>query len=880
AATLLLFSAAIPVSYLLAALALRYPQRKPFRLNSLVAASQFVGVALLAPLVSAAVGVVFFVSGRASWQGWVHAFYHWWLGDVIGILISGSSALVFLHVFTRRKMRGRLRMDGPKAARLMGQSLALAIAMLLVSASQIADLHFLAHLSFLPVLWLALTRALPGASFGLTLVSLGGIAWLWALGVPLTDPDSLQTLLIAIAIGALLLGGAVADQRREARSLRRREEQFRALADYTYDWEWWIDPQGAFVYVSPSCERISGYRPEEFMADRALILNIIHPEEQPAFAAHIQVDVVSRQPAALDFRIITRNGETRWMSHVCQPIYSDDGRWLGERASNRDITAGKQAEMALEKRQRRAALLNEITRAALEAASLSAVQQILADRLGELFEADACYITHWDEAKGQILPGAAYGPMRERYAQFVPEPGENTTSEAALRAGHALVIVDAQNNAYCSPRLASLCPAASTLAVPLIADGKWLGAALINFHETHYFTVDEVDLGEQAAGLVALGLAKTRLADTERRRAAELARSNELVTALARLGARLQAAREREEILEILGAEMRTLGLDYVISRRLLDDSGMQIDAASFPAELLAKVGAMLGIPATQLITNYRNVPLLAAIVDQRRAHVSEDLISLTTEALPGIPANILRASLRLVGVPEHTCAIHLPLVTQGTVTGLMTVWGANVYPEEISIYSVFASHVAIALEKADLYAELQRLAITDPLTGLYNRRGLAELGAREMERARRYNRPLAAIMLDIDHFKVFNDTYGHPAGDLALCILAERGLRSLRELDILARYGGEEFFILLPENDLDGAFQAAERLRLAICETPFTFQEKSACLTISLGVCRADEDTHSLDDLIARSDMALYLAKQGGRNKAVAINPAGFLSD
>ncbi len=133
---------------------------------------------------------------------------------------------------------------------------------------------------------------------------------------------------------------------RAKKALLASEERFRTVSDFTYDWEYWIGPEGNYLYVSPSCERITGYRPDEFQEDPGLLKRITHPDDRAEIDSHDekseQEEVRSR-----DFRIINRNGDERWIGHLCQPVYSPDGRYLGRRASNRDITQRKRAEQAL-----------------------------------------------------------------------------------------------------------------------------------------------------------------------------------------------------------------------------------------------------------------------------------------------------------------------------------------------------------------------------------------------------------------------------------------------------------------------------------------------------------------------------------------------------
>jgi PAS domain S-box-containing protein len=143
-------------------------------------------------------------------------------------------------------------------------------------------------------------------------------------------------------------------------ALRRSEEKFRTFADWTYDWETWLDPHGNFVYTSPSCERITGYSPEEFIADPDLLIQIVHPGDRRSFEEHqTMVHVASAGPARIEYRIITRDGEEGWIEHVCRPLFSEDDRYLGRRTSTRDITYRKQTEKKIAEQHRKEAILTQ-----------------------------------------------------------------------------------------------------------------------------------------------------------------------------------------------------------------------------------------------------------------------------------------------------------------------------------------------------------------------------------------------------------------------------------------------------------------------------------------------------------------------------------------
>nr|WP_246463374.1 GGDEF domain-containing protein [Nitrospirillum iridis] len=163
----------------------------------------------------------------------------------------------------------------------------------------------------------------------------------------------------------------------------------------------------------------------------------------------------------------------------------------------------------------------------------------------------------------------------------------------------------------------------------------------------------------------------------------------------------------------------------------------------------------------------------------------------------------------------------------------------------------------------------LKLIAITDSLTGAGTRRYITDTAAREMARARRYGGPLSVLMLDIDHFKRINDTWGHQAGDLAICGVVDLCRAAIRDTDVIGRFGGEEFVILLPQTDRQEAERVAERLRVAVAGAPLTLAPNVVVtLTCSLGVTTLMPSDHTVDVLLSRADKALYEAKNAGRNR------------
>lgn len=171
--------------------------------------------------------------------------------------------------------------------------------------------------------------------------------------------------------------------------------------------------------------------------------------------------------------------------------------------------------------------------------------------------------------------------------------------------------------------------------------------------------------------------------------------------------------------------------------------------------------------------------------------------------------------------------------------------------------------------------ATLERLATTDHLTGLLNRRAFLDATEREIRRAHRYGQPLALIMLDVDHFKRINDGHGHPAGDEVLRRIAATCRGMLRDGDLMGRLGGEEFAITLVQPPLQVATAVAERLRKAVSELDIEFGGERLAVTISLGIAEVGEGITSLDHLVSKADACLYTAKREGRNRACVAGAA-----
>ena len=257
--------------------------------------------------------------------------------------------------------------------------------------------------------------------------------------------------------------------------------------------------------------------------------------------------------------------------------------------------------------------------------------------------------------------------------------------------------------------------------------------------------------------------------------------------------------------------------------------------------------------------------------IKNNHIYQSKELVKLISGFIVGIDTDKVKEFLKEAKMKSY---ILVPLVSKQTHFGSLIVFSSreNISNSELNFLSLFAKQIELAITIADLFQAVKEQAITDGMTGLYNRRYFEEYIKKEAIRAMRQNQKFTVIGLDLDHLKQINDTYGHNYGDIAIKAIAEVLKSNARSIDVAARMGGEEFNLILPGVDIEGGCIAAERIRKAIESVEL---EKIGRITASLGVATYPDQSDDIQELLELTDQAMYESKRNGRDRVSIAKPS-----
>jgi len=539
----------------------------------------------------------------------------------------------------------------------------------------------------------------------------------------------------------------------------------------------------------------------------------------------------------------------------------DDTRLLGIFASQASFVIQNIQLLASERRRNEElSVLNAIATAATGAHNEDELIEFVTHMIGEKLYPDNFGIMILDEEGALLQLHSSYRLGLMEKPASIPS-GVGITGNVALTGKTRRVADVSQAADYLNvdDRIRS------ELCVPLKLGERVIGVVNAESGKLNAFTQRDEDLLSVIAGQLATAIERLRTIDAQYRQNNQLERSNAMIKVLAQVGSRASIAADPEGVMNTLGNELSLLGLMCVIALPEPDNQNMSIAYTSIPKRVIKVIERAAGRKIKEFVFPRERLWLYSQ--ESMDPLLLSDPVNVVSSILVDFPRQSIQKILTPIGVTPNIPICHLPLIVDGEFKGVFWLWGEDLRESDLPTMSIFGSQVAIALQNAHLLAKVQKMALIDDLTGIFNRRHFFELAEHEFSRARRYDLPLSAIILDIDHFKKFNDRYGHIVGDQVLHNVAQVLNRSLRDNDILGRYGGEEFSVLMPVTDMESAHSVALRLKNCVAETSVETDAGPVGVKISIGVSQLAEDMPTLLNLINRADQAMYIAKSTGGN-------------
>ena len=357
-------------------------------------------------------------------------------------------------------------------------------------------------------------------------------------------------------------------------------------------------------------------------------------------------------------------------------------------------------------------------------------------------------------------------------------------------------------------------------------------------------------------------------------RTKELDRANRQMLTLQHIWEMMNSSKPLSSVLNaIVNSLQGELGYLYsFIVKERNDNNGKYLQiVASSRDDMGTKFNEYFNCDLSEYRMHFPEFDEVKNAIKNNQIYQSKELVKLISGFIPEIDNNKVANFLKEAKMKSY---ILVPLLSKHTHFGSLIVFSSreNISNSELNFLGLFAKQIELAITIADLFQAVKEQAITDGMTGLYNRRYFEEYIKKEAIRAMRQNQKFTVIGLDLDHLKQINDTYGHNYGDIAIKTIAEVLKSNARSIDIAARMGGEEFNLILPGVDIEGGCIAAERIRKAIESVEL---EKIGHITASLGVATYPDQSDDLEELLELTDQAMYESKRNGRNRVTIAKPS-----
>ncbi len=400
--------------------------------------------------------------------------------------------------------------------------------------------------------------------------------------------------------------------------------------------------------------------------------------------------------------------------------------------------------------------------------------------------------------------------------------------------------------------------------------------SLKNFKDQLEQIESSVYLGKQSLLEVYERNAKLEIEIAQRTR--ELDTANRQMLTLQHVWDMMNSSKPLSSVLNAIARSLQgELGyLNTCIPKRMIDDKGVYMQLVSFSGELFgSSFLKFFNCEPSDLRLEFPKVEHIVKAIESNTIYQSTNIYEIIKEVVPKA------SDILIKGIVSHSKAksyIMVPIAYKNEHFGCLVLFSSRdeATEAELNFLSLFARQIELAITIADLFQMVKEQAITDAMTGLYNRRYFEEYLMKEVIRAKRHKQNFTVIGIDLDHLKKINDVYGHNYGDLAIKTIADAMKSSCRSIDIAARMGGEEFNVILPGVDSQGGLVFAERIRKKIESIQL---EKIGNITASIGVATYLENSEDIDELLELVDQAMYESKRNGRNRVTLAKPISEIS-
>lgn len=633
------------------------------------------------------------------------------------------------------------------------------------------------------------------------------------------------------------------------RELRQSEERFRTLVENQAEGLVIVKPDGEFIFANPAAGKLFGVTVTELIGMRTKDFSLPEYEE---ILDKIMDGCRNNQRSTVEIKITRTDMAERLVQVFASPWFGESGRIDGAFCILRDITEARLIHQAEREQRALAEALRDTAAVLTSTLDMNEVFDRILENVGRVVPHETANIMLVENENqiGRVVRMRGYS--NQDHVDFLNNTRvpftEISSFNLMYRTLEPLCIPDVRK--YGDWRTNGSSTTRSYVGAPIHILNRVLGFLNLNHPDPNFFTSQHAERLQIFANQAAIAIENAKLYRESQNRTRIQAKLNEITQTAIR-------ASDLDQLLQPLAR----------IMTELFDADGTYFTewhAEDRSTNHLATYGLNTGSRARDnRVPNERT--LTASVIDLGRPIVIED-----SQNTPHVdPALAATWSIRSL--------LALPLFVEDNPVGAAIVGFKDPHSfsaEDVALGEQAANQIALAIAKVRFYSELRALAVTDELTGLYNRRGLFDQANKLFAQAQRFDRPLSAIWLDLDNFKQVNDLFeDHGVGDEVIQSAARVFRSCIRAVDLVGRYGGDEFIFILPETEQDEAVMVAERIRADIDAQQMQTRQGEFHVTASLGVSTLNSRVDDLAALVNQADQAMYTAKQTGRNRVCIFN-------